>query len=128
MGLLLLVNGGRVIVIRAESAAIEQQSGARLTYARLPLSLSASLCGSTAACRNFVGRRPRAAAGRQLAPLGPTGICGGFGPDARNRLIVADWCMPWRNATAATPIPARWTVVETDGGNRVDDARGRTVG
>ena len=42
----MLVNGGRVIVIRAESAAIEQQSGARLTYARLPLSLSASLCGS----------------------------------------------------------------------------------
>ena len=36
MGLLLLVNGGRVIAITAESAVIEQQSGARLTYTRRP--------------------------------------------------------------------------------------------
>jgi hypothetical protein len=34
MGLLLLVNGGRVVAITAESAVIEQQSGARLTYPR----------------------------------------------------------------------------------------------
>ena len=32
MGLLLLVNGGRVIAITAETAVIQQQSGARLTY------------------------------------------------------------------------------------------------
>jgi hypothetical protein len=36
MGLLLLVNGGRVVVISAESAIIEQQSGSRLTYTRRP--------------------------------------------------------------------------------------------
>ena len=36
MGLLLLVNGGRVIAITAETAVIQQQSGARLTYTRRP--------------------------------------------------------------------------------------------
>jgi hypothetical protein len=36
MGLLLLVRGGRVAAITAESAVIERQSGARLTYTRRP--------------------------------------------------------------------------------------------
>jgi hypothetical protein len=36
MGLLLLVRGGRVVAITAESALIERQSGARLTYTRRP--------------------------------------------------------------------------------------------
>jgi hypothetical protein len=36
MGLLLLINVGRVIAITTESAVIEKQSGARLTYARRP--------------------------------------------------------------------------------------------
>ena len=36
MGLLLLVNGGRVIAITAETAVIQLQSGARLTYTRRP--------------------------------------------------------------------------------------------
>jgi hypothetical protein len=34
MGLLLLVRGGRVVAITADSAVIERQSGARLTYTR----------------------------------------------------------------------------------------------
>jgi hypothetical protein len=36
MGLLPLIQGGRVIAITAESARIEQPSGARLTYTRRP--------------------------------------------------------------------------------------------
>jgi hypothetical protein len=36
MGLLLLVRAGRVVAITAESAVIEQQSGAHLTYTRRP--------------------------------------------------------------------------------------------
>jgi hypothetical protein len=36
MGLLLLVNGGRVVAITTETGMIEQQSGARLTYTRRP--------------------------------------------------------------------------------------------
>jgi hypothetical protein len=35
-GLLLLLRGGRVIAITADSAVIERQSGARLTYTRRP--------------------------------------------------------------------------------------------
>ena len=34
MGLLLLINGGRIVAITAETAVIERQSGARLTYTR----------------------------------------------------------------------------------------------
>jgi hypothetical protein len=34
MGLLLLIRGGRVVALTTASAAIEQQSGARLTYTR----------------------------------------------------------------------------------------------
>ena len=37
MGLLLLIRGGRVVALTADSAAIEQQSGARLTYTRQPI-------------------------------------------------------------------------------------------
>jgi hypothetical protein len=36
MGLLPLVNGGRVVAITVESAVIERQSGSRLTYTRRP--------------------------------------------------------------------------------------------
>ena len=36
MGLLLLVSGGRVVALTAESAVTEQQSGSRLTYTRHP--------------------------------------------------------------------------------------------
>jgi hypothetical protein len=36
MGLLLLISGGRVVALTAETAKIEQQSGARLTYTRRP--------------------------------------------------------------------------------------------
>jgi hypothetical protein len=36
MGLLLLISVGRVVAITAESAVIEKQSGARLTYTRRP--------------------------------------------------------------------------------------------
>ena len=36
MGLLLVVNGGRVVALTTEAAKIEQQSRARLTYTRSP--------------------------------------------------------------------------------------------
>jgi hypothetical protein len=36
MGLLLVIRGGRVVVLTTEAAKIEQQSGARLTYTRRP--------------------------------------------------------------------------------------------
>jgi hypothetical protein len=36
MGLLLVIRGGRVVVLTTEVAKIEQQSGARLTYTRRP--------------------------------------------------------------------------------------------
>jgi hypothetical protein len=36
MGLLLLIGGGRVVALSTETAVIEQQAGARLTYTRRP--------------------------------------------------------------------------------------------
>ena len=36
MGLLLLIQGGRIVALTADSAIIERQSGARLTYRRRP--------------------------------------------------------------------------------------------
>jgi hypothetical protein len=36
LGLLLVIRGGRVVALTAETAKIEQQSGARLTYTRRP--------------------------------------------------------------------------------------------
>jgi hypothetical protein len=36
MGLLLVIRGGRVVALTSETAKIEQQSGARLTYTRRP--------------------------------------------------------------------------------------------
>ena len=36
MGLLLAIRGGRVVVLTTETAVIEQQSGAPLTYTRRP--------------------------------------------------------------------------------------------
>jgi hypothetical protein len=38
------------------------------------------------------------------------------------------WCKLWDHAHTATPLPRPWTVVETDGGYRVDDAKGQAIG